>query len=94
MGAKMRVEGRTTVINGVDKLKGAVVEASDLRAGAALCLAGLAAQGKTYVRNVHYVDRGYEKFEQTLRSLGADIRRVEPQDVESTRPAPEQPQQP
>src|SRR5690606_20655331 len=60
MGAKMRIEGRSTVIEGVDRLNGAVVEASDLRAGAALCLAALAAEGETYVKNVHFIDRGYE----------------------------------
>lgn len=77
MGAKMRQEGRLTVINGVEYLRGANVEASDLRAGAALVLAGLAAQGRTYVRNVHFIDRGYEDFELKLRTLGARIERVE-----------------
>ncbi len=78
MGAKIRVEnGRLTLINGVDKLRGANVEASDLRAGAALVLAGLAAQGETIVRNVHFIDRGYDQFEQCLSSLGASIERVD-----------------
>ena len=76
MGAKIRIEGRTSVIHGVKNLKGAVVHASDLRAGAALCLAGLAAEGETVVRNVHFIDRGYENFEETLRSMGADIERI------------------
>jgi UDP-N-acetylglucosamine 1-carboxyvinyltransferase len=77
MGAKIRTEGqRSCFINGVEKLKGAVVEASDLRAGAALTLAGLAAEGETIVKNVHFIDRGYEDIEGTLRSLGAKIERV------------------
>jgi UDP-N-acetylglucosamine 1-carboxyvinyltransferase len=76
MGADMRVSGRVTLINGVESLTGALVEATDLRAGAALVLAGLAARGETYVKNVHFIDRGYERFEQTLRALGADIERV------------------
>ena len=77
MGARMRQEGRLTVINGVDRLQGANVEASDLRAGAALVIAGLSATGRTNVRNVHFIDRGYEGFEDKLRSLGATIHRVE-----------------
>lgn len=78
MGAKIRVEGgRLTFITGVDRLEGANVEASDLRAGAALVLAGLAAEGETAIRNVHFIDRGYENLEQTLSGLGAIIERVE-----------------
>ena len=61
---------------GVNKLKGATVEASDLRAGASLVLAGLAAEGETRVRNIHFVDRGYENLEENLRTLGATIERV------------------
>ncbi|MBX3110823.1 MAG: UDP-N-acetylglucosamine 1-carboxyvinyltransferase [Fimbriimonadaceae bacterium] len=76
MGAKMRIEGKSVVINGVNGLSGATVEASDLRAGAALVLAGLAAEGETVVKNVHYIDRGYEDLEATLVSLGGDIERV------------------
>ncbi|MBL8064956.1 MAG: UDP-N-acetylglucosamine 1-carboxyvinyltransferase [Chthonomonadaceae bacterium] len=76
MGADMSTRGRMTVINGVSKLKGAVVEASDLRAGAALCLAGLAAEGETLVKNVHFIDRGYEGLEARLTSLGAAIERM------------------
>ncbi|MFX6277425.1 UDP-N-acetylglucosamine 1-carboxyvinyltransferase, partial [Acinetobacter baumannii] len=76
MGARMRVDGRTTLIDGVTKLTGATVEASDLRAGAALVLAGLAAEGTTIVRNIHFIDRGYEDLEATIRSLGGDIERV------------------
>jgi len=77
MGANIRQEGRSAVIVGVDQLKGATVEASDLRAGAALVLAGLAAEGETLVRNVHFIDRGYEALEATLSALGAKIERVE-----------------
>lgn len=76
MGAKMRLEGRSTLIDGVPRLKSAVVEASDLRAGAALVLAGLAAEGETIVRNVHFIDRGYERFEQILNSLGGNVERI------------------
>lgn len=78
MGAKIRAEGgKHTLITGVDGLRGAAVEASDLRAGAALVLAGLAAEGETTVRNVHFIDRGYEDLEVTLQGLGASIERVE-----------------
>lgn len=76
MGAKLRIDGRNTHIEGVNKLTGATVEASDLRAGAALVLAGLAAEGTTIVRNIHFIDRGYEDLEATIRSLGGDIERV------------------
>ncbi len=78
MGARIRVEGgRLTLINGVEKLQGAHVEASDLRAGAALVVAGLAAAGETVIRNVHFIDRGYENLEASLRSLGAVIERID-----------------
>jgi UDP-N-acetylglucosamine 1-carboxyvinyltransferase len=77
MGAQMKVEGRSTIITGVDKLRGASVEASDLRAGAALCLAAMTADGVSHIRNIHYIDRGYVHFEDTLRSLGASIDRIE-----------------
>ncbi len=77
MGADMHIQGRSTVIDGVPKLRGASVEASDLRAGAALVIAGLAAEGTTDVRNVHFIDRGYQNFEECLRGLGASIERIE-----------------
>lgn len=77
MGANIRVSGRTATIEGVEKLYGANVKATDLRAGAALIVAALAAEGETLVHDIHYVDRGYEHFEQKLRALGADIERVE-----------------
>ena len=75
MGAQIRNDGRTATIQGVEKLTGAIVEASDLRAGAALCLAGLAAEGETTVRNIHWIDRGYESIEATFRRLGGDAER-------------------
>lgn len=76
MGADISARGRMTIINGVTKLTGATVEASDLRAGAALCLAGLAAEGETTIKNVHFIDRGYEGLEDRLTSLGAEIERI------------------
>jgi UDP-N-acetylglucosamine 1-carboxyvinyltransferase len=76
MGAKIKVEGRISVIEGVKMLMGTTVKATDLRAGAALVLAGLVAEGKTEVYNLKYIDRGYENFEAKLRALGADIHRV------------------
>lgn len=83
MGAKIKlINSKSALIEGVTKLEGAVVEASDLRAGAALVLAGLAASGETVVKNVIFIDRGYEKLEETLRSIGADIQRVEVHETE------------
>lgn len=76
MGASARVEGNTAIITGVDKLTGARVCAPDLRAGAALVIAGLAAEGITTVEDIIYIQRGYEDFESKLRSLGAEIERV------------------
>lgn len=77
MGAQIKVDGRIAVIEGVPKLSGAPVKATDLRAGAAMVVAGLAAEGLTEVHNIKYIDRGYEKFEEKLRKLGADITRAE-----------------
>ena len=76
MGANIKVEGNTAIIDGVPKLSGARVSAPDLRAGAALVIAGLAAEGITIVDDIVYIQRGYENFEQKLRSLGAEIERV------------------
>ncbi|GAW92141.1 UDP-N-acetylglucosamine 1-carboxyvinyltransferase [Calderihabitans maritimus] len=76
MGANIKVEGRVAIVKGVNRLSGAVVEASDLRAGAALVLAGLAAEDATVVENVHHLDRGYEDMEKKLNSLGARVIRV------------------
>lgn len=75
MGADIRIKGRTAMIRGVDRLMGAPVMASDLRASASLVLAGLAAKGTTEVRRIYHLDRGYENIEQKLNGAGADIRR-------------------
>ena len=75
-GAKINVDGRNANIEGIKEYKGAQVNATDLRAGAALVIAGLAAKGETYIGNVKYIDRGYEKIEYKLRALGADIQRI------------------
>lgn len=75
MGARVRVVDRVAMIEGVPQLYGAPVTASDLRAGAALVVAGLMAQGVTEIYGTEYIDRGYEKIEEKLRSLGAEIRR-------------------
>lgn len=76
MGADIRLEGRVCIVKGVNKLSGAYVETSDLRAGSALVVAGLVAEGATVVANIYHIDRGYENFEQKLRGLGAQILRV------------------
>ncbi|MEW6542550.1 MAG: UDP-N-acetylglucosamine 1-carboxyvinyltransferase [Nitrospirota bacterium] len=76
MGADIKVEGSHAVVNGVQKLAGAPVMASDLRASAGLIVAGLAAEGETVVSRVYHLDRGYERIEEKLGGLGADIRRV------------------
>ncbi|MDD4600770.1 UDP-N-acetylglucosamine 1-carboxyvinyltransferase 1 [bioreactor metagenome] len=73
MGAKIKVEGRTAIIRGVSKLTGACVAAPDLRAGGSLVLAALAAEGVSEIESVYHIDRGYEKFEEKLQSLGANI---------------------
>lgn len=76
MGARIRNEGRTAIIKGVPMLSGAMVEATDLRSGASLVLAGLSAEGRTVVSGVHNIDRGYERLEEKLTSLGACVKRV------------------
>lgn len=76
MGADITVKGNKAVFNGVESLKGASVYATDLRAGAALVVAGLAAKGITEVRNIEHIDRGYEAIENKFMQLGADIERV------------------
>ena len=74
MGANVQVDGRVCIIQGVKKLTGASVMACDLRAGAAMVIAGLCADGVTEIEDIHYIERGYEDFIQKLRALGADIR--------------------
>jgi UDP-N-acetylglucosamine 1-carboxyvinyltransferase len=76
MGADISLEGNTAVIRGVEKLKGAPVMASDLRASASLVIAGLVAEGQTVVDRIYHIDRGYECIEEKLQALGADIRRI------------------
>ena len=76
MGADITLEGSTAVVKGVEKLSGAEVMASDLRASAALILAGLVAEGETVVSRVYHLDRGYQNMVEKLRSLGADIQRI------------------
>lgn len=76
MGARMSIEGRSTLIEGVHGLQGAIVEAPDLRGGAALVLAALAAEGETIIKNVYWIDRGYESLEENLTALGGTIERV------------------
>ncbi|WP_026835369.1 UDP-N-acetylglucosamine 1-carboxyvinyltransferase [Eubacterium xylanophilum] len=73
MGANFNVEGNAAIVTGVEKLTGADVVAPDLRAGAALVIAGLAAEGITVIDQIHYIERGYEKFDEKLRNLGAII---------------------
>jgi UDP-N-acetylglucosamine 1-carboxyvinyltransferase len=76
MGANIALRGNTAVVQGVDKLYGASVMATDLRASASLVIAGLVADGETEVRRVYHIDRGYERIEQKLQGLGATIQRV------------------
>jgi UDP-N-acetylglucosamine 1-carboxyvinyltransferase len=76
LGADIRVDGNHAVINGGRALTGAIVRCTDLRAGAALAAAGLLAEGCTELRDVYHIDRGYERFEERLRALGADMQRV------------------
>lgn len=77
MGANIKVEGNSATIEGVEKFSGARVSAPDLRAGAALCIAGLATDGITIVDDIVYIQRGYERFEEKLRSIGGLIEKVE-----------------
>jgi len=77
MGADIYINGKTAVVTGSEKLQGARVWAHDLRAGAALVIAGLVAEGTTHVENIHFIERGYERLVEKLTALGADIRRVD-----------------
>lgn len=76
LGADIHVEGTVAVVRGVKRLCGATVMATDLRGGAALAVAALAADGQTQIGNLHHIDRGYEHFEENLTALGADIKRI------------------
>ena len=75
MGANVSIDGRVCVVEGTEKLTGAPVRATDLRAGAALVVAGLMADGITEISGVRYIDRGYDHIESKLKSVGADIHR-------------------
>jgi len=77
LGADIKVAGHYAVVNGGRSLSGATVCSPDLRAGAALVLAGLVAEGATEVRDIYHIDRGYERFDEKLRSLGADVERID-----------------
>ena len=74
MGAKITIEGRTAIIKGVRRLYGTNVKSTDLRGGAALVLAGIAAKGKTTIQNIEYVLRGYEDFNKKIKNLGINIK--------------------
>ncbi len=80
MGANINVEGNAAIITGVEQFSGATVSAPDLRAGAALVIAGLASEGFTVVEQIHYIERGYENFEEKLRGLGAIIEKMDADD--------------
>ena len=77
MGAEIMIDGKTAIVTGQEKLRGVTVRANDLRAGAALIIAGLAAEGVTYVENIHFIERGYERIIEKMTALGAKIRYVE-----------------
>ena len=81
MGANIRIDGHHALVNGVSHLSGAPVNSTDLRAGAALVIAGLVADGATFVDSIHHIDRGYEDYVGKLEALGADIERVPAQDL-------------
>jgi UDP-N-acetylglucosamine 1-carboxyvinyltransferase len=76
MGAKIRLEGNTAIVEGVERLRGAPIMATDLRASASLVIAGLVAEGVTDVERIYHIDRGYECIEEKLQLLGAQIRRL------------------
>jgi UDP-N-acetylglucosamine 1-carboxyvinyltransferase len=76
MGANISIEGNTAIIEGVEKLQGAPVMATDLRASASLVVAALVAEGETEIDRIYHIDRGYECIEEKLQLLGAHIRRV------------------
>jgi UDP-N-acetylglucosamine 1-carboxyvinyltransferase len=77
MGASIKVEGSSAIVNGVERYSGADISAPDLRAGAALVIAGLTADGFTTIDNIHFIERGYEDFDIKLRELGAQIEKVD-----------------
>ena len=76
LGANIQIEGNIALIEGVEKISGATVMATDLRASAGLVIAGLVAEGETTVDRIYHLDRGYDQMEVKLRALGADIERI------------------
>ena len=80
MGANIKVDTKIAIVTGVEQLHGCTVRACDLRAGAAMVIAGLAADGLTTIEDVEYIERGYENLIGKLRDLGADIRAIDPPD--------------
>jgi UDP-N-acetylglucosamine 1-carboxyvinyltransferase len=76
MGADIKIKGSVAVVRGVEKLNGAQVMATDLRASVSLVIAGLAAEGETVVNRVYHLDRGYESLEAKLKACGADVERI------------------
>jgi UDP-N-acetylglucosamine 1-carboxyvinyltransferase len=76
LGAKIQIDGKVALVEGVEKLSGATVMATDLRASASLVMAGLVAEGETTVERIYHLDRGYDQMEAKLRGIGADIERV------------------
>ena len=76
LGANIQIDGKVSVVEGVEKLSGATVMATDLRASASLVIAGLVAEGETVVDRIYHLDRGYDQMEAKLRGLGADIERI------------------
>ena len=76
MGADVHIDGDTAIVTGVEKLKGAPVMATDLRASVSLVLAGLAAEGETIVNRVYHLDRGFERLEEKLSGVGAEVERL------------------
>ena len=76
LGAKIEIDGHTALVHGVEKLSGATVMATDLRASASLVIAGLVAEGQTVVDRIYHLDRGYDQMEAKLRGMGADIERI------------------
>ena len=77
LGAHIQIDGKVSVIEGVEKLSGATVMATDLRASASLVIAGLVAEGETIVDRIYHLDRGYDRMEAKLRAVGADIERIQ-----------------
>jgi UDP-N-acetylglucosamine 1-carboxyvinyltransferase len=77
MGADIKIEGRSAIVQGIDDMYAATVVASDLRAGAALILAALIANGTSEIREIHHIERGYDNLDGKLRGLGAEINKVE-----------------